>query len=637
MSPVTYKLASEKTKETQHISDISVGKKIPLGKYLFQRVLSAGTKSIFGVPGDFNLPLLEHLYERDLVEQGLRWIGTCNELNAAYAADGFSRYSNKIGCLITTYGVGELSALNGVAGAFAENVKMLHIVGVAKSSAKHENKNIHHLIPNLHDSNFKRPNHKVYYEMVKDRVCCSAEYLENIDQACDQIDKVIRDIYRYSKPGYIFIPVDFVNELVETTNLLVTPVIDLESSLARPDEVTVIEVAQMIADWIYQSGNPGLVGDVLTDRYDATKMLNDFIQLTKMWNFTTVNGKSIIDESNPWYMGLYNGDEGVSTVIDRFHKCDLVLNFGLDINEINHGHYTFKYKPNSKIVELHPTYVRFLDTEYGTERLFKGLNFVFVLKELINRINPKECMFSYDLSVRKFCSEEIKTPEDGNDDAEASTITQNKLSKMIPDYLNPGDIVVCETGSFQFAMRDIVLPPQVKYMSQGFFLSIGTALPAAVGVGIALQDYPNQHINNFGAVDHNYKPRLILLEGDGAAQMTVQELTSMIRFQIPIEIMLWNNNGYTVERAILGPTRSYNDIMPWDWTKLFAAFGDFEGKYTRSTAIETTSKLLLKLNQLKNEGNRDIIEMVEVKLGVMDYPHQLKHMVEAAKVRQVRQ
>ena len=60
----------------------------------------------------------------------LRWVGCCNELNAAYAADGYARIKGVPAALVTTYGVGELSAMNGVAGAYAEHAGMIHIVGM---------------------------------------------------------------------------------------------------------------------------------------------------------------------------------------------------------------------------------------------------------------------------------------------------------------------------------------------------------------------------------------------------------------------------------------------------------------------------------------------------------------------------
>lgn len=611
-------------------------KMIPLGQYIFQRIISAGTISIFGVPGDFNLPLLEYLYEPSLVKQGLRWIGNCNELNAAYAADGFSRYSNKIGCIITTYGVGELSAINGIAGAFAENVKILHIVGVARERDSRPNTanskiNIHHLVPSLKDSNFVGPNHKIYYEMVKDKISCSTEWLDDINTACDKVDKVIKDIYKFSKPGYIFVPMDMVSQMVSTDNLLTEPSISMRDCIDKPSATAVNEITETICNWIYHSKTPAIIGDVLVDRYGANEALNSFIKQTKIWNFTTVNGKSIIDESNPYYMGLYNGEEGASCVIERFSQCDLILNFGVDSNEINHGHYTFKYKKNARIVEFHPEYIRFIETETNTEKLIRGINFIFILEELTKRINPSSLHFQYDSKVKAYSSQEVY-PDMENTDFEEQNITVDYLTKAISTFFNPGDVVVAETGSIAFAIRDLVFPSELKYIAQGFYLSIGTALPAAFGVGIAMQDYPRHHITD-NTVSKDYVPRLILFEGDGSAQMTVQEMTSMLRYQVSIELFIWNNDGYTIERAICGPTRSYNDIMPWNWTKLFEAFGDTNCQKTVSTLIETKSKLAWKMKQLKDRKQRDNIELMEVKLGIFDYPKQLQSMVTIMKNR----
>ncbi len=60
----------------------------------------------------------------------LKWLGCCNELNAAYATDGYARVKGVPGALVTTYAVGEVSAMNGVAGAYAEHAGMVHIVGI---------------------------------------------------------------------------------------------------------------------------------------------------------------------------------------------------------------------------------------------------------------------------------------------------------------------------------------------------------------------------------------------------------------------------------------------------------------------------------------------------------------------------
>lgn len=99
-----------------------MAQKINIAEYLFQRFRQLGIQSIFGVPGDYNLTLLDYVEPA-----GLRWVRNCNELNAAYAADGYAR-NNGLGTLVTTFVVGELSAANGIAGAYAEKAPVVHVV-----------------------------------------------------------------------------------------------------------------------------------------------------------------------------------------------------------------------------------------------------------------------------------------------------------------------------------------------------------------------------------------------------------------------------------------------------------------------------------------------------------------------------
>ncbi|PQV67202.1 indolepyruvate decarboxylase, partial [Cronobacter sakazakii] len=95
-----------------------------IADYLLDRLAGCGVKHLFGVPGDYNLLFLDNV----IAHPRITWVGCANELNGAYAADGYAR-CNGIGALLTTYGVGELSALNAIAGSYAEAVPVLHIVG----------------------------------------------------------------------------------------------------------------------------------------------------------------------------------------------------------------------------------------------------------------------------------------------------------------------------------------------------------------------------------------------------------------------------------------------------------------------------------------------------------------------------
>ena len=116
---------------------------ITLGRYLFERLHQLKVDTIFGVPGDFNLSLLDKIYEID----GMRWAGNANELNAGYAADGYSRVKG-MGAIVSTFGVGELSLTNAIAGSFAEHCAILNVVGVPSVNAQAKQLLLHHTLGN---------------------------------------------------------------------------------------------------------------------------------------------------------------------------------------------------------------------------------------------------------------------------------------------------------------------------------------------------------------------------------------------------------------------------------------------------------------------------------------------------------
>ena len=101
-----------------------------IGDFLLRRLHEAGIRHIFGVPGDYNLEFMQQLEDRG----DPAWIGTCNELNGSYAADGYARIHG-LAALAVTYGVGSLSAMNGIAGAYSEHVPVICICVTSLFSA----------------------------------------------------------------------------------------------------------------------------------------------------------------------------------------------------------------------------------------------------------------------------------------------------------------------------------------------------------------------------------------------------------------------------------------------------------------------------------------------------------------------
>jgi indolepyruvate decarboxylase len=120
---------------------------ICIGEYLLARLSEMGVRHMCGVPGDFNLWFLE----QTIREGSFNFIRCCNELNAAYAADGYSRLAG-ISALATTNGVGELASLSAIAGAYAERVPIVCITGAPPLPAMQQRALLHHT---LADGNYE--------------------------------------------------------------------------------------------------------------------------------------------------------------------------------------------------------------------------------------------------------------------------------------------------------------------------------------------------------------------------------------------------------------------------------------------------------------------------------------------------
>src|SRR5208282_5846529 len=112
-------------------------------EHVLSRLNAIGITDVFGVPGDFAFPVNDAIS----MDPKMRWIGCCNELYAAYAADGYARVKG-VGAICTTYGVGELSALNGIAGAYAEHLPLFHLVGMPNKSTQVARALVHHTLGN---------------------------------------------------------------------------------------------------------------------------------------------------------------------------------------------------------------------------------------------------------------------------------------------------------------------------------------------------------------------------------------------------------------------------------------------------------------------------------------------------------
>jgi pyruvate decarboxylase len=239
-------------------------------------------------------------------------MGNQNELNAAYAADGYARVKGVPGCLVTTHGVGELSALNGIAGSMSEQVKIIHVVGQTTRSMQKNHMMIHHSIGN-------NPDHQLYNKASAGLRYAAAE-LWDIETAPAEIDRVIRECFLKSGPVYIFLPLDLSSEQVDAS-LLDTPI----NTQPDIDEAAQNDAVKAITDALKEAKHPAVIVDAWTQRFGAAQEATQFVKKLNVPFFSANMGKGVVDETEEMYVGVWNGEVSTPGLKEAAKAADLVV------------------------------------------------------------------------------------------------------------------------------------------------------------------------------------------------------------------------------------------------------------------------------------------------------------------------
>lgn len=509
-------------------------------EYIVKRLEELGVNDFFGLPGDYNFNLLYAIENNP----NTKWIGCTNELNAGYAADGYARVRG-YGALITTYGVGELSAINAIAGAMAENIPIIHIVGLP-SSDKIKNKDlIHH--------NFQEVNYQNCINAYK-QVTAATAFLAK-DNAKLEIDRVLKVLVREKKPVYIAVPSDIAQ--MEISDRAVS--YDWIS-----DRKTLEEVTEKICKKIENSKTPVIIGDVLIKRFDSNIEYKEFIEKSGIPVSNFLMGTNLIDINYEKYLGGYFGSLRNPIAEKYINETDCLISVGAIYSDINSYGFSLPFDINSHIaIYGNHTYIE--------GKRYDDVKISEVLEAITERIEPKDI--------------EIDKPNIGYKQkiADNEPITSDYIYPRLQEFLKDNDIIVTETGTIPFGVVQMGFPASTDLEFQTLWGSIGWATPAALGISLA-------------------KPasRVILLTGEGAHQLTALEVGNMLRRGIKPIIIVINNGGYTIERMLSqNPQDKFNDIMQINYSKFARVFeGDIWA--TKVNTAEDFDKAL-KVTQIMNK------------------------------------
>ncbi|MBM3857634.1 MAG: alpha-keto acid decarboxylase family protein, partial [Verrucomicrobia bacterium] len=278
-----------------------------VAQYVAERFVALGVKHVFGVPGDYAFPV------DNALEKVMTWVGCANELNAGYAADGYARVHGAA-LLCTTYGVGELSALNAMMGAYAERVPIFHLVGIPGERMRRSHQGLHH---SLGDGEFYR-----FFEIAERAACVSA--LLTPENVITEMERVIHKALLERRPAYLALPGDYaVMEVVGKKTKISKKNFSFQS---QPRELAAAtkELVQRLAG----AKNPIILPAFTIARYGLQKEFQQLLKLSGIPYATMLMDKGVISESRPNYLGMYRGTASEAFVKEAVESADLILNIG---------------------------------------------------------------------------------------------------------------------------------------------------------------------------------------------------------------------------------------------------------------------------------------------------------------------
>ncbi len=519
-------------------------------RYVLSRLRQLGVADVFGVPGDFAFPISDAICE----DEGLRFIGTCNELNAAYAADGHARVKG-FAAISTTFGPGELGALPGMAGAYAEHVPIFHITGQPNRATQRARAIVHHT---LGDGEFDH-----FHRMTAPAVCAHAVITPG--NCIAETERLIAAMRYHRRPVYMAIPSDVAG----------LPALDAAGRPEGPssDPAALEGAVGAIVEAVTRARSACILPGILVARLGLRGELTAVVDASGLPFATMMMDKATLDESHPSYAGMYAGagsDEGVRALVEG---ADCVLAIGALPSDFNTASFTAKLDPSRTIDVLHHR------TRVG-RRWYDDVEMADVLAALAERLPGR----ADAVRPRPVDAGE---PRGRGDDR----ITAEALYPRWARFLRPDDIVVSESGTNALGLMSARLPRGATFHNQTLWGAIGWATPAAFGAALAAPDR-----------------RTVLFTGEGSHQMTAQEVGQFHRFGLKPVIFVLNNSGYLIERLLCEhPDVYYNDLAPWNYHLLPQALG-CDGWYTARVA--TCGELDAALARAQAGGSAAYIEVV---------------------------
>lgn len=485
-----------------------------IGQYLLDSLHALGVEHIFGIPGDYVIR-----FNKQIEEHQIQFINATRENTAGYLADGYARVRG-LGVVCITYGVG-INITNAIAQAYVESSPVVLISGAAGTQDAVKHPSLHHLINAPDLTGLDSTQLDIFRKITVDQAV-----LRHPHTAVEEIQRVLQSCIRHQKPVYIELPKDRITHPIE-------PRLFEQVSKPHSQPEALQEALNDAKEALANAHHPIIWAGHEVARFRLAAPLLSFAEAHQIPIVSTLLGKTVIDEHHPLFLGVYQGKMSDERVLQGTADCDLVIECGIIHSDVDTGMFTSRLEQQRRV----------LAASCGVligRRRYEGVHFADFIQGLTT------------VPTKNFAAQLPQRPAVQFEPTDAK-LTAKSVFSCLQTMFTSEHIVVADIGDALFGSPDLVLS-QDSFISNAYFGSLGFATPGAVGAQLAAP-----------------QRRVVALVGDGAFQISVNELATAVRYQLDPIIILLNNHGYGTERPILEGT--YNDILNWNYTTLPQLFG----------------------------------------------------------------
>ncbi|HEY3664030.1 MAG TPA: thiamine pyrophosphate-binding protein [Chthoniobacterales bacterium] len=542
--------------------------RMPLGEFLFDYLYRCGVRYSFGIPGDFALPSFAWL-EKSKIES----VTMTHEPSAGFAADAYARV-NGLGLVSVTYCVGGLNVLNAIAGAYAEKSPVVVVSGAPGRKDREKDPLLHHKVKTFETQR------RVY-----DEVTVASTVLLDEERAASEIVRCVNACLRYKRPVYIEVPHDMAGR--EIPIVLPSPAAPEVS-----DPPALEEAVEETLTLLRAAKRPVILAGVELARY---RLAHVVVQIAERLNIpiaADLLSKSAIPGNHPLYLGVYGGAMSSDEHVRRYlESSDLVLMLGTFITDMSMGFYTAKLDRDRTVLAT----TERVSVQYHCYESIQFRDFLAALTKV--KIRPKAFRHpNPHAALRPLKKKEHTEP-----------LTVVEFFRILSLHLDENCCVIADIGDAIFGAVGVRSERQAQFIAPAYYMSMGFAVPASIGVALAAK---------------NLRPFVVV--GDGAFQMTGTEISTAVRLGLNPIIFVLNNDGYGTMRRI--HEGKFNIITQWNYRKICDLVGGGKG-----VAVTTKGELDEAIGWAQDSAE---LAVIEVKVPRDDISPQLERIgAEVARVR----